>query len=118
MGSIVITHFATTREVELIVEIYGDKGALSYRLSDQDNLQLAIGPFVRENQMLTATIPARFKAEQQQIWRRNVNNFVNALANDRPMDPDFSDGLRNQEIQEAATISTRERRWVDLPLDP
>ncbi len=118
MGSIVITHFATTREVELIVEIYGDKGALSYRLSDQDNLQLAIGPFVRENQMLTAPIPARFKAEQQQIWRRNVNNFVNALANDRPMDPDFSDGLRNQEIQEAATISTRERRWVDLPLDP
>ena len=46
-----------------------------------------------------------------------MNNFIDAIAEDTEMVPNFHDGLRNQEILEAATISAEERRWVDLPLD-
>ena len=116
MGNILITHFASSREVEVEVEIYGETGALIYRLSDPNNIKLAIGPFVKESQMIDAPIPGRFKLSQNQIWRRNVNAFVDALANDTEMKPDFADGLRNQEIQQAAVTSTEEKRWVDFPL--
>ncbi|MDA0792145.1 MAG: Gfo/Idh/MocA family oxidoreductase, partial [Proteobacteria bacterium] len=117
MGNILITHFASSRAVEVEVEIYGETGALIYRLSDPNHIKLAIGQFVKENQMIDAPIPERFKLPQDQIWRRNVHAFVDALANDTDMNPNFSDGLRNQEIQQAAVISTEEKRWVEFPID-
>jgi predicted dehydrogenase len=117
MGCLVASHSATARKYEVRLEISGEKGALIYDLQDQENILLSTGTSLQDNPLVTTPVPERFELDEPQVWRRNVKNFVDAIANGGEVDPNFSDGLRNQEIQEAAVISARERRWVDLPLD-
>jgi len=38
------------------------------------------------------------------------------ILGDEPSAPSFYDGMKAQELIEAAQISDRERRWVELPL--
>ncbi len=42
--------------------------------------------------------------------------FIDVILNDEAPSPSFEDGMRTQEVMEAAMISHAERRWVDLPL--
>jgi predicted dehydrogenase len=117
MGCLVASHCATARKYEVRLEICGDQGALIYDLKNQENILLSTGTSLSDNPLVTTPVPERFKLDEPQVWRRNVKNFVDAIAHGGEMDPNFSDGLRNQEIQEAVVISARERRWLDLPLD-
>ena len=48
------------------------------------------------------------------IWGGNVQTWVDAALARREMTPNFEDGLRCQEILDAAIRSANERRWVDL----
>jgi predicted dehydrogenase len=43
--------------------------------------------------------------------------FVDAIRNQRPCVPSFADGARAQAVTDAALLSAREKRWVDLPKD-
>jgi len=47
-------------------------------------------------------------------WGGNTRNWVDAAFEGREMSPNFEDGLRCQEILDAAIRSAAERRWVDL----
>jgi predicted dehydrogenase len=51
---------------------------------------------------------------QQRSWGGNVQAWVDASLARREMTPSFEDGLRCQEILDAALRSAAERRWVDL----
>ena len=44
-------------------------------------------------------------------------DFITSLVEGRPTSPDFVDGMKVQEVMEAAYISAQEERWVSLPLD-
>ena len=49
--------------------------------------------------------------------RSHVPAFVNTILDGAPIDfPTFADGLRTQEVLEAAEVSHNEDRWVSLPL--
>jgi predicted dehydrogenase len=41
--------------------------------------------------------------------------FIDAILNQRPCSPSFADGVRAQGVMDAAILSSRERRWVDVP---
>ena len=41
---------------------------------------------------------------------------TNVILNDEASSPSFEDGMRAQEVMQAAIVSHAERRWVDLPL--
>ena len=41
--------------------------------------------------------------------------FIDAIRNNRPCVPSFLDGARSQAILDSAVLSTKERRWVDVP---
>jgi predicted dehydrogenase len=41
--------------------------------------------------------------------------FIDAILNGRPCAPSFADGVRAQAAMDAAMLSARERRWVDVP---
>ncbi len=43
--------------------------------------------------------------------------FIDVILNDEEPSPSFDDGLAVQEVMEAAILSAKERRWVDLPLE-
>lgn len=49
------------------------------------------------------------------IWGGNVQEWVDASLERREMTPSFEDGLRCQQILDAAIRSHAERRWVDMP---
>jgi predicted dehydrogenase len=38
--------------------------------------------------------------------------FIDAILQDRPVSPDFYDGLRAQQVIDAAILSNREARWA------
>lgn len=47
-------------------------------------------------------------------WGGNVHEWVDAALERREMTPSFEDGLRCQEILDAALRSDAERRWIDV----
>ena len=47
-------------------------------------------------------------------WGGNTLAWVDAALDGREMSPNFEDGLRNQEILDAAIRSDAERHWIDL----
>lgn len=51
---------------------------------------------------------------RQPSWGGNVLEWVDAALERREMSPSFEDGLRCQEILDAAIRSHAERRWIDL----
>ena len=123
MGTFVSSRYATARRNYQRIEIYGDQGALVYKWEDTDHLKASIGPaFVNEAQWASISIPDRFKEisreeSSQNHFTQNLKNFIQSIIDDREMQPNFQDGLRNQEILEAVEISARDRRWIDLPLE-
>ena len=42
--------------------------------------------------------------------------FIDVILNDEAPSPSFYDGMKTQEVMDAAVVSAAERRWVDLPL--
>ena len=113
MGTFVSSLYATARRNHQRVKIYGDQGALVYQWEDTDHLQAAVGPvFVDEGQWMSMPIPQRFKATEPE----ESANFTQSIIEDKEMQPNFQDGLRNQEILEAVETSARDRHEVDLPL--
>ena len=43
--------------------------------------------------------------------------FIDAIRNQRPCVPSFFEGMQTQAVIEAAQVSARERRWVNMPED-
>ena len=41
-------------------------------------------------------------------------DFVNAVADNKPVQPDFQEGLANQSVLAAVEISAKTHRWVKL----
>jgi predicted dehydrogenase len=46
----------------------------------------------------------------------SINDFLECVVKDRDRSPSFYDGVKAQEILEATYISSKEERWVSLPL--
>lgn len=94
------------------VELYGDHASLV--------LEMDKGV----NRVLRADEPTAWRGDlfrvvyafdpNISIWGGNVLEWVDASLERREMSPSFEDGLRCQEILDAALRSHQERRWVDL----
>jgi len=41
--------------------------------------------------------------------------FIDAIRNNRPCSPSLLDGARAQAVMDAALVSEREKRWMDVP---
>jgi predicted dehydrogenase len=104
-------------------EINGSEGTLVYYL--ERPLELQIGKKNGAN-LQTVTVPLEF-----QTWPGSPRNpsvgdplvtfrydqdveFVEAIRNQRPCVPSFVDGAKTQSVMDAALLSNREKRWVDI----
>jgi predicted dehydrogenase len=114
------------------IEIYGQQGALRFNLMDPNWLYVfdARDPeaplggnrgFKAIESVQRYPSPAVLPGPKFAIgWLRyhvaSQFGFITSLVRGQPSPPDFEDGMRVQEIMEAAYRSAREGRWVSLPL--
>ena len=106
-----------------VCEVNGSDGTLVYDLSRPH--ELVIGR-AGEAGLRTVRVPDEFlrwpgsTRDPQQgdpliTFRYDQDvEFINAIMEQRPCRPSFADGLRVQAAMDAAVLSARERRWVDV----
>lgn len=112
-GVIAATRFATGRTNHQRISIYGDKGSLVFQNGAEPRLEVAVDPFSKDGSAVLVPVPARLVRAS----RSHIPAFVKTILDGAPVAfPTFADGLRTQEVLEAAEISHNEDRWISLPL--
>lgn len=112
-GIVDATRFATGRTNHQRISIYGDKGSLVFQNGPEARIEVAVEPFSKDGSAVPVPVPSRLVASA----RSHVPAFVDTILDGAPVDyPTFADGLRTQEVLEAAEVSHSEDRWVSLPL--
>ncbi len=131
-GTVEASRLATGTNDEMRIEIHGELGALRFNLMDPNWLyvfdarepEAPLGGnrgFKAIESVQRYPAPAVLPGPKFAVgWLRyhiaSQFDFIASLAKGQPSPPDFEDGVRVQEVMEAAYISARERRWVSLPL--
>ena len=128
-GSIVTSRFATGTLDDLNLEIYGRKGALSFRLMDANWLYWFdaaqpggdLGGLQGWTRIETvqhypgAAIPTpRSIIGWHRTHAENQYRFLKSLQEGTAPDPSFIDGLKAQVVLEAAYSSAQSGNWVSL----
>jgi predicted dehydrogenase len=105
------------------VEINGSEGTIVY--STQRPLELRLGRR-GESALQTVNVPRELRVwpgsrrdpdegDPRVTFRYDQNvEFIRAIAEDRPCRPGFAEGAEVQLVMDAAELSARERRWVEL----
>jgi predicted dehydrogenase len=110
-----ISRFSYGRGNYQRLEIYGEKGALVYKLDEtpgKDELETCIekpsgNPFA-STVYTTVPIPAGYAVSQMQCFADLLNNKGDGTT------ADIKDGLENQKILDALITSFEEGRWISL----
>ena len=127
-GSFTVSQVSAGRKNRLFIEIYGSKGSVAWNQERPDELWM--GRRNANNQVLVkdpslmnetarsyADLPGGhsegYHDTFKQVFRRFYGSIVDA--NREPEYPQFSDGLRQMEVLEAALASHRQRNWVEVP---
>ena len=127
MGSLFISRIATGRKMGYAYDIYGTKGAIRFDGEDQNAVWLYRMDQASNRQgftkILTGPEHPDFKAfclgpghgtgYQDQIIIE-ARDFLKAIETKQSLWPTFRDGLKVSEVVEAAFLSHRDKRWVDL----
>ncbi len=128
IGNLEATRFALGRKNGIQIEINGSKGSLYFDFEDMNRLKFynnqdpADRRGFRDILVTDATHPYAGAwwppghiIGYEHTFTHTIADFVNAVAEDKPVSPDFVDGLRNQQILEAVEKSSKLRRWVSVP---
>ncbi len=129
-GSVEVSRLATGTNDELRIEIHGSKGAIYFNLMDPNWLWVydtkdpekpigGLRGFKKIETVQRYPEPAFLPGPKFSIgWMRyhiaSQFDFVTRIVEDKKGNPGFYDGYKVQEVMEAAQISARKRRWVNL----
>jgi len=133
VGTLEATKLATGSEDELRCEIEGSRGALRFNLMNPHHLEFfnaasaeggsgAARGWTRINTGQRYDPPATtFPSPKAAIgWIRAhvacLANFLEAIADERPADPDLKQGVRVQQLMHAARRSATQRCWVSVEM--
>ncbi len=131
VGTLEATKIATGSEDELRCEIEGSRGAVRFNLMDPHHLEFydAVSSVARcggargwtrlnTGQRYPAPATGFPSPKAATGWIRShvacLANFLQAVADQRPADPDLLQGVRVQRLMHTARRSAEERRWVDV----
>jgi predicted dehydrogenase len=122
------SRMCTGRKNYLRMEVFGTKGSIAFNLERMNELEFfsledldaeqgfrnilvtnASQPFI------SAWWPAGHIIGWEHTFIHEIRDFLVAIATREPMHADFYDGLRCQQVLDAAVTSARSRRWVDVP---
>jgi len=109
MGVLASTGNATGHHNHQRVEIYGPLGALIYDNTDQGAITALLGRAAARHGLFgRLAVPARYRETPDD----NVAAFVRGIVAGQPMTPSFTDGLRCQQVLDAALHSAQSGRRV------
>lgn len=129
LGTVEISRMGTGATNDLMVEIFGDKGAIRFDLNEPAWLQVYD---IRDDDRPTGgqrgfrKIEAvqRYDGQRAPDWTMTPDfvrthaecqyQFIRSIWQDRPPSPSFADGLHVQKIMEAAQRSAQNGRWIQL----
>lgn len=127
VGTFEATRFATGRKNGMGIEVNGSSGSLAFELENLNELQLfeaggdaATAGFRRilvteaAHPYLQAWWPPGHIIGWEHSFTHEVRDLVVAIAEHRPVHPDFADGLRVQKVLQAVQDSAADRRWIDI----
>jgi predicted dehydrogenase len=133
VGTIEASRIATGSTDELLVDVHGTQGALHFNLMDANWLYAydarakseplgGMQGYTRVQTIQKYPQPAVFPSSKASIgWMRlhvaSLYDFVTNVVRGEVGEPSFLDGVKTQEIMEAALISAEQGKWVDLPLN-
>lgn len=129
VGTVEISRMGTGATNDLVVEIFGDKGAIRFDLNEPAWLQVydvrdsgtPIGG-MRGFRRIEAV--QRYEGQRAPDWTMNPDfmrvhaecqyQFIQSIWNDTTPSPSFAEGLHVQKIMEAAEQSSAQGAWVKL----
>ena len=108
-ASFQISRDATGRGNYQRIEIYGDKGALIYKLDenadDKDALEF-MDEAIGDRKYVTLEIPEKYRVQQMDCFGKEMAGEGDGL------NANIDDGLRNQRLMDAVVRSSTEGHWV------
>ena len=130
LGSFLATRFATGRKNYLRLEIFGSEGALIFNLERLNELEFYSRADERNEQgfrtimvtesshpYLRAWWPAGHIIGWEHTFIHEVRDLLLAIDKGENVHPDFYDGLRCQQVLDAAIQSAAKGRWVQVPAE-
>lgn len=128
LGSFTATRFATGRKNFLRLEIFGSQGALIfnlerlneleyYSLEDDSNVQGFRNIVVTEagHPYLNRWWPPGHIIGWEHTFIHEIGDLLTAIAKKENVKADFYDGLRCQQVLDAAIHSAETRQWIEIP---
>lgn len=128
LGSLMSTRYATGRKNFLRLELFGSEGSLIFNLERLNELEFysrsdaaaergfrTILVTDRSHPYINAWWPAGHILGWEHTFIHEVYELLGAIARGEAASPDFYDGLRCQQVLDAAARSAVEGRWVTLP---
>ena len=128
VGSFEATRFAAGRKNHHTFEIYGSEGSIVFDLERMNELQFYSTRDPREAQgfrtiLATEAVhpysghwwPPGHTLGYEHTFVHGVADFVQAIALERPIAPDFSDGVKISRVLDAGVHSAQTGRRVHLP---
>ncbi len=130
VGTLESSRMATGSQDEIRFEAHGDKGGIRFNLMQPNYLEYydatqAGGEYGGERGFKQIECvarypqPAKWPGPKNTIgWERfhvhSIYNFVNAIVNQQPTQPDITDGTKTQAVLEAALQSSEQGDWVEV----
>jgi len=130
LGTFMATRFATGRKNYLRLEIFGSEGSLVFNLerlneleyysrADEENEQGFRNIIVTEDShpFISAWWPPGHIIGWEHTFIHEVHDLLLAIDEGESVHPDFYDGLRCQQVLDAALQSAGEGRWLEVPAE-
>ncbi len=129
LGLVEVSRMGTGVTNDLQIEIFGDKGALRFNSADPSWLEVydtrdAAQPLGGMRGFRKLETVQRHADQKSPDWSmppgfvrshaESQYQFLKAVAEDTPAIPTLADGLKVQEVMEAAALSSAEKRWVPV----
>lgn len=129
LGTVEISRMGTGATNDLIVEIFGDKGAIRFDLNDPAWIQIYdtrddIAPTGGMRGFRKVEAVQRYDGQRAPDWSMTPDfmrihaecqyQFIKSIWDDTTPSPSFTEGLHVQKIMEAAERSSTAGRWVDI----
>lgn len=129
LGTVEVSRMGTGATNDLSFEIFGDKGAIRWDLSEPGWLQVydarsSDSPLGGQRGFQRIEAGGRYPGQRAPDWTMSPDfmrahaecqyQFIRSIWDDRPPSPSFADGLQVQRIMDAAERSSEFGTWVEL----
>jgi predicted dehydrogenase len=130
LGSFMATRFASGRKNFLRFELFGSEGSLAFNLERLNELQYysrrelgceqgfrTILATESDHPYINKWWPPGHIIGWEHTFIHEIADLMTAIATGQRVEPNFLDGLRNQQVLDAMQLAAAEKTWVDIPTD-